>query len=464
MGNFSHRIAIVVVCILTASCLFAQKQKGLLKPASFFKNDTLKGFSYNFDISGNYNNGLGNKNADAVVGVGYQKTLVPKKLSLKVSLTLANKRFKQLSNFNNEPFSQQSLGFYPTSPLNILPEIELAYAHKGLFAQIGVAPQQFLNQTNNLYFSPSAGPMPFASVGYKHKLFTYQYVANYSSMSSLPKPANRFAADKLIATHLLEIPIFKWLSAGFYESVVFLLADTNGTRGFDLAYLNPAVVFRPVEYNNGSADNVLLGAWLESKISPSFTIKGQLLLDEFFLKEVKAQNGWWANKFGGLLALEYHHDFAKYRIESSLNILAVRPYTYSHTSPYQSYTNGNLNIGPILGSNFSQIQLQANLQSTQNAFLVAANLYEKGYSGLNIGQNPLLDNSTRQADYGNSVAQFSDGTTVSVLFRYTQKGIIAKRFNVYTEIQGVTNTQTSDSDYALRLGINTNLSQLFYNY
>jgi len=467
MRNYNRVILSLVVFLFLRVTGFAQDIR-LLKPASFFKNDTVKGFSYNFDASANYNNVYGQSDVDAVFGVGYKQTLVPKKLNLKVSLISANRGFKQLNTFNNEPFKGQSIGFYDTKPISILPEIDLSYNHKGVFASVGVAPQQFLNLSNNLFFSPSGGPMPYITLGYKHKLFTYQYMANYSPQASYSNPpANRFPSDKLIATHLIEIPIFKWLKAGFYESVVFLMEDTNGIRGFDLAYLNPAVVFRPVEYNNGSADNVLLGAWLQADVAEKFSIKAQVLLDEFLLKEVKAQNGWWANKFGALLSLQYKTSSAKASLNSELNILAVRPYTYSHTSPYQSYTNGSLNIGPVLGSNFMQFTWNTLLTKNKNSFLFNINTYVKGYSSLgrNVGQNPLLDNSSRQKEYGNYLAQGGQQTqSFSGLVRYSRQKVIANKINVYAEVQYVKTRIEYGSAYAFRLGLNTNLTQLFYNY
>ena len=57
-----------------------------------------------------------------------------------------------------------------------------------------------------------------------------------------------------------------------------------GSRGFDVNYLNPIAMLRPIEFSVNSPDNVLVGLTLRYNILPKSYIYGQLILDEFSIK------------------------------------------------------------------------------------------------------------------------------------------------------------------------------------
>ncbi|MDZ7742783.1 MAG: hypothetical protein U5Q03_13845 [Bacteroidota bacterium] len=101
---------------------------------------------------------------------------------------------------------------------------------------------------------------------------------------------------KYASMHYLSINISKRVNLSLFEAIIWEAQDSTGHRGFDIAYLNPVIFYRPVEFSIGSPDNALLGANLSVKIGKQNVAYGQLLLDEFKFKEVTAGNGWWANK------------------------------------------------------------------------------------------------------------------------------------------------------------------------
>ena len=68
-------------------------------------------------------------------------------------------------------------------------------------------------------------------------------------------------------------------------------------------------------------------------MAKKWTIYTQFLLDEFLLDEIRAGNGWWANKYSWQLGVKVNNPKSFYRLEFNL----ARPFTYSHGSEKQNY-------------------------------------------------------------------------------------------------------------------------------
>jgi hypothetical protein len=76
----------------------------------------------------------------------------------------------------------------------------------------------------------------------------------------------------------------------------------------------------------------------------------QIVIDEFLLKEVRNQSGWWANKFGGQIGIRVFDVLPGLSVQSELN--SVRPFTYSHGSPAQSWGHDSQPLAHPWGANF----------------------------------------------------------------------------------------------------------------
>jgi hypothetical protein len=109
-----------------------------------------------------------------------------------------------------------------------------------------------------------------------------------------------------------------------FESVIWQAKDTMLNRGFDVHYLNPFVFFRPLEYEQGSSDNVIMGLNLKVKIIDGISVYSQFLLDEFLMKEVRADSGWWANKYGYQLGIKFAEPFGMKGFNARIPIPMVR--------------------------------------------------------------------------------------------------------------------------------------------
>lgn len=86
----------------------------------------------------------------------------------------------------------------------------------------------------------------------------------------------------------------KRINVSFFESIVWQSRDSNNANlVYDVNYLNPVIfLYRPTEYALGSGDNALIGASFKVRLWKHLQLYGQLIIDEFLLKEMKAQSGW----------------------------------------------------------------------------------------------------------------------------------------------------------------------------
>ncbi|CAN5343899.1 hypothetical protein BH09BAC5_BH09BAC5_26640 [soil metagenome] len=217
-------------------------------------------------------------------------------------------------------------------------------------------------------------------------LFTWMYDWTNSTGSA------KDFRSKFGTFHYISFNAAKWLNLGVFESVIWQGNSKERQRGFDPNYLNPLIFFRPVEYSLGSSDNAMLGASFKIRFNANNILYAQILLDEFYLKEILARNGWWANKQGYQLGYKCFN-FATVKnlfMQTELNI--VRPYTYSHGSPQQSYSNAGMPLAHPLGANFAE--MIGILSYSYKGFTVTGKLigarYGRDTGNTDYGQNIFL--------------------------------------------------------------------------
>ena len=213
--------------------------------------------------------------------------------------------------------------------------------------------------------------------------FTDNGIVNYDVMGY---------AKKYMSSHYLSINATKKLNISLFESVIWRMNHAPGSRGFDVNYLNPIVMLRPVEFSVGSSGNVLVGVNLKYKLPFSSYLYGQLLLDEFRLNDLKANEGHWANKFAYQLGFKIFNTFSIDNLTLQTECNLARPYTYSHFNPQQNYAHYNQPLAHSLGANFSEFLVILNYKWKK--FVIDGKIISLKY-GDNIDGDP--------ASYGNDV-------------------------------------------------------------
>ena len=238
------------------------------------------------------------------------------------------------------------------------------------------------------------------------KLKYMSMVAQFTDPSS-PSIADLGYPKKYGTFHYLSIFAGKRLNIGLFESIIWKAADSSNYRGLELAYLNPVIFLRPVEFSVGSPDNALMGLNISYRFSASYMMYGQLMLDEMKFKEVMNGNGWWGNKQAVQIGFRYF-DLAGLK---GLNLLSefnyARPYMYSHRSNLQNYGHYNEALAHPLGANFRESISILSYQHKRFFCDLKMQYAEFGAdsAGINYGGNIFKPYDDHPFDYGNTTTQ-----------------------------------------------------------
>src|SRR4030095_283672 len=199
--------------------------------------------------------------------------------------------------------------------------------------------------------------------------------------------------------HHLSINAAKWLNLGLFDAVIF-----GRENHFEFSYLNPIIFLRAAEQQNGSSDNAMIGMDFKANAGYQGQFYGQFILDEFVLKEIKAGNGWWGNKFGFQLGGKYIDVFDVKSLDVQGEVNFVRPFTYSHFDSVANYSHYNQPLAHPFGANFVEyigiLRYQPHPKWSGQFKMI---FWKQGLDSANsnFGSNIFKINSTRShGDYG----------------------------------------------------------------
>ncbi len=258
----------------------------------------------------------------------------------------------------------------------------------------------------SLLLSENAAAYPFFQTRLNIWKINYQHQVMF--MRDLVEGAGSKRFQKYTSQHTLSYNHKNRFNFYIFEAVIWRKQDSARHRGFDLSYLNPFLFYRPVEYNQGSPDNVLMGIGGKWRIYGKNYLYGQFILDEFNFKYVTKNNGWWASKYGfqagfktyglwknkkSLLLLEYNH---------------MRPFTYAHTYSLQNYGYLQQPLAHPLGSSFRELTGVLSVAFSPQWMLHASGLiqrYGTDPDTLNYGSDIYKRQWTFSKFYGNYIGQ-----------------------------------------------------------
>ncbi len=295
-----------------------------------------------------------------------------------------------------------------------------------------------------------------------------QYTNLYARMTSIRDTYGSFE-KKYMASHHLSYNVTRNFNIGLYESVIF--RDTSG--GFDLNYLNPVILYRPIEFAVNSRDaNVILGLTMSYTIKDKSKVYGQFVLDEFKFDNIRARNGWWANKFGFQLGVK-SYDFIIPGLFVQTEFNWVRPFTYTHNTKLRNYGHYNQALAHPLGANFMESVTRVSYQKKRWYGEVELMYASQGRDtlGSNWGTNIFLNNTTREQDFGNELGQ---GVNSKTLFVDLKGGFIVNpRTNLRIELGLNLRTLTPEMETAdlekanttfFYFGLNSAINNRYYDF
>lgn len=301
---------------------------------------------------------------------------------------------------NNRHFGNQLTGYVSYSPNQIFN------------LQLGRGEHFWGDGYRSFLLSDNASPMPYFRI--MTDVWRIKYVNLYAMQTDI---RNLYKFNKkYTATHYLDWSITPKLNLGLFETVVWLQQDTLINRGLELNYLNPIIFYRPVEYAQGSADNVLMGMNFKVKLSKKTTLYTQLVIDEFKIDELRSDSGWWANKYAIQLGVK-SYDLGEVKgLFAQVEFNMARPFMYSHSNSFgamapintiQNYGHANQSMAHPLGGNFYEylgvVRYQKEKWLVENKLNYF--LYGADSTGLSLGQDLYKSYDLREKSYNNYMLQ-----------------------------------------------------------
>ena len=290
---------------------------------------------------------------------------------------------------------------------------------KHIYLQFGQDKTFIGNGYRSLIFSDYSSPNLFLRANLKIWKLNYLFQLNRltaDAYGSSGGSTDSVYPDKYMAFHHVSINVGKKLNIGVFESVVFSPKDSLTNANFDPAYLNPVIFYRAVEQQTGSGNsNVLLGADFKWNVKKGLSFYGQFVLDEFLIKELRANKGWWANKFSFQAGMKLIDVAGVKNLDLQLETNFIKPYTYSHNS-YSNYSNYRQSLAHPMGANLVEFVSIIRYQPLPKLNIISKTFYTRigrDEAGKNYGSDIMKNNSTRTSEYGNTVAQ---GIKNTVLF------------------------------------------------
>lgn len=298
-----------------------------------------------------------------------------------------------------------------------------------------------------------------------------RYVHLLTEMRDLTRIDNNDEAPfkkKYTSMHYLDINIGKHASVGIFEAVVWSADTLTGARGIDLGYLNPFVFLRPVEFSIGSPDNVLLGLNFKVLLNSRNTLYGQVMLDEFLLANVRAGNGWWANKQGLQAGFKSMDVFGVKNLYLQGEANYVRPYTYQHRTAIGTYSHYRAPLAHPLGANFWELVGIARYNYKRWHVDARCSYALAGYdtAGSNWGQNVLISYVDREQEFNNKVGQ---GVETRIMWMQLNLSYLLNPNNqmrVFADLgyRGFSQPTRTTNTLLIQGGIRTNLFNRYYDF
>lgn len=300
-------------------------------------------------------------------------------------------------------------------------------------------------------------------VRYVNLFSTYQDLRNEFEMAGIYR-------KKFSTIHHLSYNVNKRLNIGLFEAIIWE-QDTLG-RGFDINYLNPIVFYRPIEFSLGSrGGNALIGVTVKYKLTDKSHAYGQFIIDEFKIAEIRAGNGWWANKYAGQLGFKMYDMLGVNNLFFQTEFNASRPYMYSHHRPLQSYTHYGQPLAHPLGASFYE-NITISRYQYKRYYTELKTLWAKKGAAIkdsltNFGFNPQQSYSDNRIEYGNVTAQ---GNTTDLKMIDLKVGIL---LNPHTNMKlefGLLNRKTKSlfesntNTTHVYIAFKTDLRNLYYDF
>ena len=220
------------------------------------------------------------------------------------------------------------------------------------FASIGRESRLIGSGINErIFLSTSSPAFDALTLGARFKTFEYSFV--HGSILALPENSPETGVDANIPSKYLVMHRFtikpSWGDISYWEGVIY------SRRYYDLSYLNPLCFLKSIEHALHDRDNSLMGIDFTVRPMRGLLFKGSYLLDDIIFSEIGRNV--WCNKSALNAAVAYSLPLG---IDFGFEYTRIEPYTYSHFSVQNSYTNDKMMMATNLKPNSDEFAFSVN--------------------------------------------------------------------------------------------------------
>ncbi|MCH7638659.1 MAG: hypothetical protein IH855_04245 [Bacteroidetes bacterium] len=238
-------------------------------------------------------------------------------------------------------------------------------------------------------------PTTYDQVQLRTRVWRLQYTNVFASLSdpSIPRDSVTSAIrDKYGVFHRLAIDLPGRVQIGLSEASILAPTAEDRGPGFYMAYFNPIIFLRAVDFQEGSPANMLIALDAQWVATSGVQVYGQFMLDEFRAAELFSGNGWINNKWGALAGVHIV-GIGVPDLELRAEYARVRPYTYSSVDSQRALVHHLGIVGHPYGPNAESVALWADYRPsdriTASIFATAARR-GRNDGDINWGGDPLV--------------------------------------------------------------------------
>ena len=229
---------------------------------------------------------------------------------------------------------------------------------------------------DKMFLSTNTVPFSFIKIDLKYKALSYSFLYGSLKGDSLGIEI----PNKSIAMHRLDLHAAENLRFGVYESVIL-------TSNFNFTYLNPVSFLISADLNSGTDEttknNAVLGFDFEYVPVKTLAFQGTFLIDDLNLATLGSDkpSDYYGdeNKFGYQIGGYWTEAFTLPALTLSVEYTRLDPFTYSHRSNKNGYTNWDMSLGHKLQPNSDEVAIRLNWAATNRIKLDL--LYQHQRSG-----------------------------------------------------------------------------------
>lgn len=203
--------------------------------------------------------------------------------------------------------------------------------------------------SESLIYSGNSANMDFLRFRFSWGIMNF--ISTHGTMPgrySTIRIADRYT--KHIALNKLSFTFPDLFSVGIGEAIVY------GNRGMELGYLNPFIFYKFVEHSMQDRDNGVLFFDFQSDFIKGLELEATVLIDETLdIFDPEKFTNKTAYQIGAMTYSPFNIPNFSFAIEYTL----IRPYVYTHTMPYNTYSSWEQPLGHSMGPNSDQIYINA---------------------------------------------------------------------------------------------------------